>query len=190
MPDRFKPSLDRISDAQEYQLKRWVNIAFKKNNRLPAIADLKQGLPPEVEGLGAVVAFAPGSSDYRFDHIGDVVIARSHADYSGRALRDIPGKGPDSLIWQFVADIARLRHPSISILPYVGPSADFSHVTVLGLPTADDGVNVNHVQLVADFVTWPFLTETSAVTDKTNSLRKYLFEIYDKVVGADESRDP
>ena len=182
MPNRFTPSLDRLSDAQETELKTWVQASLREGSRLPTYAELECRMPLEAQQSNIVFSVTPGELDFHYIHMGKTVLANTHGDYTGTRLADMPGKGPGSLIWQFVCDIARQRQPSISVVPYVGPSADWSHVSALGMPAADDGVNVTHVILSVDFVAWPFLKETSDVRDKTNSLRKYLFEIYDRAI--------
>lgn len=179
MPNVFQPALDRISDSQETQLKAWVHLNLH-DGTLPSYEALLCDCSVEARASNIEFSCTPGQQDFRYRRIGASALSQLHADYSGRYLADMPGKGPGSSIWQFVTDIATTRRPSINIAPYVGPTSNWSHVTLLGLPVADDGEAVDHVILVVDFVLWPFLKESSDVKDKTNSLRKYLFEIRER----------
>ncbi|WP_417449973.1 hypothetical protein [Kordiimonas sp.] len=177
---QLSPQLERISAHQEHQLKIWLQHCPIVSEQVPDYQTILAHCGDEARRTIVVHDVISPQRDFRFRHMGDAVLENTRENYTGKRLSELPGKGEGSKIWQFLADVADARMPNIDIMPYVGPSGDISHVTLLALPVADDGVTVDAIILVVDFVKWPFLMEEAALAAKSKSLRLYLKLLYDK----------
>lgn len=82
--------------------------------------------------------------DFRFRLLGEELLARSAANYSGRLASDTP-IGRDGAIWRSFALTAERATPFLLHPPYVGASALVRSVSQLTLPFASSGNATTHI---------------------------------------------
>lgn len=89
--------------------------------------------------------------DFRMRLMGTQVRAISTGDHTGRRMSEMPGKGPDSLIWAAYAQVARTGRPGLHRPCYVGPSVLVRLDENLVLPLSNDGETVAKLLVVVHF---------------------------------------
>jgi len=140
-----------LSHTQKVFLDYW-NSWLEKADGMPARKDL------DVREVGKylphVVVFDILSDplDFRYRLVGTEVRAHTHADYTGRNLSDMEGKGPGSKIWGFLDEVRTSKQPLFREVPYVGPQQAFMRSTLLFLPLADDHQTPDKILLVSNFI--------------------------------------
>lgn len=77
--------------------------------------------------------------DFRFRLIGTYIDRHVNGRYTGERLRDIPKKGPGSLIWRTLEHVVGTGAPHIGYLDYHGPTEGIHGVEEAVLPLGRDG---------------------------------------------------
>lgn len=168
------PSIEKLSIAQEALIMYWLKSGEKQNGQLPSRSDID---PPKIgKHMGWVVMFEKQKNpiDYKYRFIGTEVTSLISADYTGKTISALPGKGKDSKIWKLLTTTLNEKKPLLEVLPYVGPMERFSHTTLLSLPLSSDEVHPEMVLLVVDFVKWSFLKNANTLDEKVAALRMFL----------------
>ncbi|MEX0297967.1 MAG: PAS domain-containing protein [Kordiimonas sp.] len=168
------PSIEKLSNAQEFLLKYWLKCGGLTSPKLPSRSDID---PPKVgRHMGWVVIFEKQENpiDFKYRLIGTEVTSLISMDYTGKSLSTIPGKGEGSRIWKFLTKTLEEQKPLLEVLPYVGPQEQVSHTTLLSLPLASDGIHPQMVLLTVDFVKWSFLDSNNTLDEKVVALRMFL----------------
>lgn len=90
--------------------------------------------------------------DFRYRLVGGV--AREHLTTNpvGHRMTELPGKGPDSAIYNRFREAVQTRRPVISEIPYVGPHKDFRRSCSVICPLSSDGGAVDQMFVVVDFL--------------------------------------
>ena len=94
--------------------------------------------------------------DFKYRFFGTMVRQHSHDNFTGKLLSELPGKGPDSQIWNMLDQTRIKKNAMFKGVPYVGPDADFKRSTVLFLPMADDHNTPDKIFLIANFTKTEF----------------------------------
>ncbi|MDG1859827.1 MAG: PAS domain-containing protein [Emcibacteraceae bacterium] len=148
-----------ISDSQKTLLKDWIQLYNSDTRRLPARADFP---PPHYHvHMPSAVIFEVMDEplDFKYRLFGTIVANHSTADFTGKLLSSLPGKGPDSGIWKMLNSTKENKIPLFREVPYVGPHSDFIRSTVLFLPMASDHKNPDRIFLIANFISKNLLSE-------------------------------
>jgi hypothetical protein len=141
----------RLRQAFEY----WV--AKCGSRPIPARADLD---PAEIKPLLPYLVLMdvlrdsrPGwPLDFRYRLIGSVTDAMMNARYTGKCMSELPHQQPDSRLWQSLSHVTETRQPQVNRVPYVGPHKDFISVVDLVMPLSADGIDVDMLFCIIDFV--------------------------------------
>lgn len=140
----------QLTEAQQSLLLHWQHMREKRGG-LPARGDFRmQDLGRHVPDI-IVMDILADPVDFRYRLIGTNAAEHLHMDYTGKSLRNLPGKGPGSTIWANMDETRQSREPRHLSVPYVGPHADFKKAVTLYLPLASDHQNADKLMLVTSF---------------------------------------
>lgn len=140
-----------LSDSQKSLLDYWTQWRGRHGG-LPGRNDMR------VQDIGSHMAFVvifdvlSDPLDYRYRLIGTMVREHSRADFTGKTLRQMEGKGPGSKIWGFLDQVRSEKEPLFREVPYVGPKELFLRSTLLFLPLASDHESPDKIFLVSHFI--------------------------------------
>lgn len=93
--------------------------------------------------------------DFRYRLLGTHVDSMMNARYTGRCMSDLPHQQPDSRLWISLETVTTAREPRINRVPYVGPHKDFMSVVDLVMPLSSDGMTIDMLFCIVDFVARP-----------------------------------
>lgn len=147
-----KKDLPQLSASQELFLTSWLDHCSDQPSNIPA----RSAFPPDryAKHMSSVVIFSIQTNplDFRYDLFGTTVRYHSNADFTGKLISSLPGKGSGSQIWNMLDQTRTQKIPFYREVPYVGPHADIKRSTVLFLPMADDNKTPDRIFLVTNFV--------------------------------------
>lgn len=152
IPTSERSASDNMDNVKSHQsaLTHWQKA--KKGNLLPSRSDFD---------LAALAPFLPNivlldvvndPLDFRYRVIGNVAMQNFTKNYTGLALSEIPGKGPDSAVFSSLETVVRSKEPCAQHIPYVGPNHDFKKISSLALPLAKDHINVDKIMIIVEFL--------------------------------------
>ncbi|NVJ99283.1 MAG: hypothetical protein HWE25_14095 [Alphaproteobacteria bacterium] len=173
MPGRYREVIDKLNATQANALMRWAECTGQNN-------DMPPSLPAFLEAIGqdliesSVLFHCHDPLDFEYASIGNQVVDQISANFEGKRMSNLQGKGPGSKIWTFLSDVLAQEAPNIEAMPYVGPNPDLSHASLVALPFRDENTGNNQILLVVTFEKWPFLKEASDLRARIDSLRDFL----------------
>lgn len=125
------------------------------------MANMRDGIPSRrdfhLRDLGqhavhiAVLEIKNEPTDFIYRLIGSNVVENLAANYTGKLLSDLPGKGPESQIWQTLQDVRTQKAPLFREIPYIGPNEKYKSSKTLYLPLANDHITPDKIMIVPDF---------------------------------------
>ncbi|UTW56374.1 PAS domain-containing protein [Kordiimonas sp. SCSIO 12610] len=151
-PFEFESDFPGLSKAQEVFLANWFSHCERQDRYLPQRSDFH---PAEFGvHMKNVVVFdiSKNPTDFQYRLFGTAVRANSDQDYTGQALSTIKGKGPESELWNALIEVRDSQKPVYKAMPYVGPSQDYKHLTVLFLPLSSDNKSCDKILLVKNYI--------------------------------------
>lgn len=83
---------------------------------------------------------------------GQRILDNGRRNSMGVPWREFPGRGPNSRIWQVMADVVEQRQPNFQKIPYVGRLRDFLYLQTIVCPISDDGETVNKLLGFVDYL--------------------------------------
>jgi hypothetical protein len=86
-------------------------------------------------------------------------------DRTGQLMSTVPGQGPDSVLWQHLAQVVRDRRATRRTPPFVGPGSDYLEIENLCCPLSEDGETVDGILIFVDFVLRRELPASSKVVN-------------------------
>lgn len=90
--------------------------------------------------------------DFRFRLVGTYYSAFWSSDPTGKALRDIPGQGPGSILWSALAEVTETGAPMTTTIPYIGPKKELYDVEDCVMPLAADRRTVDMIMVTCDYM--------------------------------------
>lgn len=124
----------------------------RRGHLLPARGDLDPG---------EMVAFLPhvilldvlrDPLDFRYRLVGTTVEDHMLRPYTGLRVRELDHQRPPSRVWTKFETTITARRPVATRLPYVGPHREFVRVEDIVMPLAADGIAVDMLFIVIDFI--------------------------------------
>lgn len=116
-------------------------IALKEPGRIPELPQIKFDVLLEDDHalvLTEVIRDAKQTVvDFEFVFFGSAVARASTANLTGKRYSAVPGKGPDSNIWQLFRMMAGHRNPVLAAQKYVGPKTQYQSTRELLCPLCD-----------------------------------------------------
>lgn len=143
---------DSLSDEQRIILTDWFKIYTNNNEKLPLRSDFPP--PKYYKQMPSVVIFEIHHDplDFKYGLVGTNVTLHSTADFTGKMISTLSGKGPGSGIWNMLSATMNEKVPLFKEVPYVGPHSNFVRSTVLFLPLANKKQEVDKIFLVTNFI--------------------------------------
>ncbi|EWY37058.1 hypothetical protein N825_21675 [Skermanella stibiiresistens SB22] len=124
----------------------------RSDRRMPARRDLDPVLEvPRLLPWLILVDVLRKPLDFRYRLIGSGVVDRSGRNNTGKLISELPGVGPDSLLWRPRATVVATGVPLRCEPPYVGPTPGVHGVVALHLPLSDDGETVSMILTMTMF---------------------------------------
>lgn len=148
MPFVHDPSVlqsDRLRQAYAY----WDGK--RRGRPMPSRRDIDPVEIPSLLSRLMLVDVLRDPLDFRFRLLGTEIVARSHRNYTGLRLSELPGKGPGSVVWNNCEQVVLYRAPFSRTPPYVGPDRYTTTVENLMLPLSEDGETVTMIFQVLEF---------------------------------------
>ena len=168
--------ISRLSEPQEEMLQYWLQQCGG-DGTLPTRSAIK--VSDVGKHLSWTVIFEKLSNplDFRYRLVGTSITERTKADFTGKLISSLDGKGPGSQIWNFLEHIAETKSPDLTTVPYVGPCTRYSHTTLLGLPLAAENNQPPMIVLIADFVIWPGTHTDETIEANNRALRNFITHV-------------
>lgn len=140
----------QMTDIQNIVLSHW-NAMAEKWQGLPSREDFRiQDLGRNITHI-VVVEIQRNPTDFTYRLIGSNVAENLSENYTGRSLSDIPGKGPDSILWSNMKTARDKKEPVFLEVPYVGPNPKQKTLQTLYLPLASDHKTPDKLMVVPNF---------------------------------------
>ena len=141
----------QLTEAQESLLLHWKRVQ-EQHGGIPARNDFSmRDLGRHVPNI-VVLDIIEDPDDFRYRLIGSTVVDQLHKDYTGQCLSELPGKGPDSILWHNMAAARDTKKPQYLEVPYVGPKKDQAKTAyTLYLPLASDHKKPDKLMLVTHY---------------------------------------
>jgi len=130
----------------------WANWRTDHGGDLPARRDMDTRENRRLFSYVIVFDVLENPLDFQYRLVGTNVRKNTFADYTGKRLTEMEGKGPDSKIWSCLNATRQSREFIFEEVPYVGPNQGFVRTTLLFLPLASDHKNPDKVFLVSNFI--------------------------------------
>ncbi len=142
--------LDITTDAHKRLLAYWEEV--RGPYLLPAKADLD--MAQLIPVLPNIVLFSVQTDpiDFIYKIIGEEALNNFTSNFTGKAISEVPGKGPGSKIFETLKFIVETGQPNLLKVPYVGPNRDFKTIHTLALPFAEDRNNVDKIMILVEFI--------------------------------------
>ena len=122
----------------------------RRGRRMPARRDLDPIEMPRLLPWVLLLDVLRDPLDIRYRLVGTEVVAIARRDFTGARFSALPGKGPDSVVWDNCMTVVRSRAPFSRLPPYEGPRDDIERGQNLLLPLSSDGVDVDMIfQVIA-----------------------------------------
>ena len=124
----------------------------RKGNLLPSRSDFDIAVLAPILPNIVLLDVTNNPLDFRYRVIGNVAMQNFTENYTGVALSEIPGKGPDSAVFSSLKTVVQSKVPCEQHIPYVGPNHDFKKISSLALPLAKDHINVDKIMIIVEFL--------------------------------------
>lgn len=150
------------SDVIRAGLAYWMSR--KGSGEMPSRTDIDPMDIPRLLPNVVMVDILSDPLDYMERVVGQTILANSSRNFTKIPWREIPGRGPDSSIWQTMDRVRSKRKIDISRIPYVGPNKDFLRIEVLSCPLSDDEGTVIKILCFVEFLLKNPNAKTRSVT--------------------------
>jgi len=141
-----------LSEAQKTLQSFWSDWQTRNPGQLPARRDMDTRHNRLHFSYVVVFDILNNPFDFKYRLVGSGVRENTFADYTGKTLLEMDGKGPGSVIWRLLDGAVQSKQAGFQKVPYVGPNKDFMKTTLLFLPLASDHQKVDKVFLVSNFI--------------------------------------
>jgi len=139
------------SEAQETLQSFWQQWCLEHNGQLPSRRDMDTRENKRHFPYVVVFDILDDPLDFQYRLVGTRVRENTFADYTGKSLSQMDGKGPGSKIWSFLDTARTSKETSFAQVPYVGPKKEFMKSSLLFLPLASDNHTPDKIFLVSHF---------------------------------------
>ena len=118
---------------------------------MPARRDIDPAEIPRLLPYVMLIDVLADPPDFRYRLIGTQARSLLRRDYTGQLFSELPGKGPDSVLWQGCAEAVAARAPVSRSPPYVGPERWLRDCGNILLPLSEDGARVDMILKIVSF---------------------------------------
>lgn len=139
-----------LTDAQQSLLLHWKHVQ-KKHGALPARSDFRMTDMGKHVPIIVVMDILENPTDFKYRLIGSSVVDHLERDYTGETLSNLPGKGPDSMVWQNMETARQTGEPQYLEVPYVGPRRTKTGAHTLYLPLSSTHELPDKLLLITHF---------------------------------------
>jgi hypothetical protein len=152
IPTSRRSISDELDDRKSHisALTHWRQA--RKGNLLPSRNDFDLAALASILPNIVLLDVIENPLDFRYKVIGNVAMQNFTKNYTGVALSEIPGKGPDSAVFSSLKTVVQSKEPCAQQIPYVGPNHDFKKISSLALPLAKDHINVDKIMIIVEFL--------------------------------------
>ncbi|MEH6526725.1 MAG: PAS domain-containing protein [Sneathiella sp.] len=156
LPTAIPTSDQSYSDASENVKSHRSALAYwqqaKRDNLLPSRNDFDLAALASILPNIVLLDVIKNPLDFKYRVIGNEAMQNFTKNYTGVAMSEIPGKGPESAVFSSLKTVVQSKEPCSQHIPYVGPNHDFKKISSLALPLAKDHVNVDKIMIVVEFI--------------------------------------
>lgn len=143
----------KMAQMQEDTLAYWRSVSRKCDDKIPARRNMQEQHLGRIMAHVIIADVLSAPLDFKYRLVGTHLVDYLNADYTGKCLSELEGKGPDSKLWQLMEHVLKIQRPIFCNIPYVGPKSDFMRVATLYLPLASDHQTIDKIMAVPNFET-------------------------------------